>query len=407
MRLAYIIGSYPTLTTTFIDREIQLLEKWGVDLGVFSIRRSKSKLSSVQSEIQQDVSYLLPVNYLSLVAAHILFSMTRSNTFWGTLFYLLRRPHPSVKTRLKTILHFGEGVYLAWKMRHNQYQHIHAHFADRAAIVALVASRLLDIRYSLTAHAMDIYVNPILLPEKITGAAFVATCTAYNQAHLHSLLTNGAKEKIKCIYHGLDTSLYNPTHNGHFNPTTPLILSVGQLKEKKGFTYLLQACKQLIEDGFHFQCQIVGDGPLRTSLLNQINDLGLAEVVKLCGALPHEQVIEKYSQASIFVLPAVTSLDGDRDGIPNVILEAQAMQIPVISTRHSGIPEAITDGETGQLVESMDAHSLAQAIGTLMKQPALRRQLGQNGRNAVIEKFDLSRNIGLLYQEFSIITEEN
>lgn len=407
MRLAYIIGSYPALTTTFIDREIQLLREWEVDLRIFSIRRSKSRLSPGQIAIRQEVKYLLPVNYMQLIFAHLFYVLKKPGVFWGTFKYLLSRPHPGLKTRLKTILHFGEGVYAAWLMQKEGYEHIHAHFADRASILAMVASRLLGIQYSLTAHAMDIYVDPVMLPEKISGAAFVATCTAYNQAHLRSLSTNGSREKIKCIYHGLDTSYYNPPLNGLPGDPSNLILSVGQLKEKKGFTYLLQACQILKEDGYTFKCQIVGDGPMRAELENQISNLGLSEVVELCGALPHEKVIEKYSQATIFVLPAVTASDGDRDGIPNVILEALAMKLPVVSTEHSGIPEVIVHGNNGLLVKSKDSLSLAKALGSLMDQQSLRKHLGETGRKTVLEKFDLPKNIGILHSEFQRVMEEN
>lgn len=405
MKLAYIIGSYPALTTTFIDREILLLREWGVDLKVVSIRRSKSKLSVEQESIQREVTYLLPVNFWHLIIAHLLFVTTKFRTFWQTLFYLVQRPHPNLKARLKTILHFGEGVYAAYWLRNGGYEHIHAHFADRAATIALVASRLLDIRYSLTAHAMDIYVNPVLLPEKISGASFVATCTAYNQAYLHGLLSNGAREKIKCIYHGLDTRPYQPSTNGSQTKDAPVILAVGQLKEKKGFTYLLQACRNLKEKGYQFTCQIVGDGPLRDDLESQVCKLAIEDVVELCGALPHEKVIDRFSQAAIFVLPAVTGSDGDRDGIPNVILEALAMQLPVVSTDHSGIPEVIVDGKNGLLVKSKDVTALTNALTCLIEQPELRQYLGKNGRQTVLEKFDLPANIGALFKEFQRVME--
>lgn len=407
MRIAYIIGSYPALTTTFIDREIQLLQKWGVEIKVFSVRKSKSKLSPRQETMQKEVQYLLPPNYLHLLAALIRYAFNQPRAFLGTLIYLLGRPHPTLKARMKTILHFGEGVYLAWHMRKGKYQHIHAHFADRAAILALVASKLLGIQYSMTAHAMDIYVDPVMLPEKISGASFVATCTAYNQAYLSTLANNGASEKIIKLYHGLDTRLYNPSSNGNTGNHAPIILAVGQLKEKKGFTYLLQACHELHTEGYAFKCQIIGEGPLREDLENQIHQLNLTQVVELCGALPHEKVIEMYSQATIFVLPAVTSSDGDRDGIPNVILEALAMQLPVVSTLHSGIPEVIKHGVNGLLVEAKDVPSLAAALISLIKQPAMRKSLGQAGRDTVIEKFDLSQNVGLFHQQFLRLLEEN
>jgi glycosyltransferase involved in cell wall biosynthesis len=162
----------------------------------------------------------------------------------------------------------------------------------------------------------------------------------------------------------------------------------------------------LKEAGYPFMCQIVGDGPLRIDLEDQIRKLSLEGIVELCGAIPHERVIEKYSQAAIFVLPAVTSSDGDRDGIPNVILEALAMQLPVVSTDHSGIPEVIVDGENGLLVESKDVNALTAALSRLIEQPELRQHLGKNGRETVLEKFDLPANIGALFNEFQHAVEE-
>lgn len=398
LQVAYIIGTYPLLTTTFIDREIRLLRQQGVTIDVYSIRRSSRKLSPEQKAAQEEVTYLLPVSPLLLLLAHLYFVLQRPAVYWRTLFYLLTRPHPTLKARLKTFLHFGEGVYAAYLLRERPYDQIHAHFVDRATTVALIASRLLNIPYSATAHANDIFVDPILLPEKIAEARFVATCTNYNKTHLETLLNGEKGGKLRCIYHGLDTSRYAPPARsiGDY----PLILAVGQLKEKKGFPYLLEACRLLQDWGYDFHCAIVGEGPARGQLEEQIRRLGLEGTVSLSGALAHADVIQKYRLATIFVLPCILSADGDRDGIPNVILEAMAMELPVVSTRHSGIPEVVEDGCNGLLVPPAEAKPLAEALAQLLDDPDSRLKYGMKGRETIIEAFTVESNVNKLLREF-------
>jgi glycosyltransferase involved in cell wall biosynthesis len=399
LKLAYITGAYPKLTTTFIDREITLLRQWGVNLQVISIRRSASQLSPEQEELRQSVSYVLPISWLSFIAGHLRFALLDPVVYWSTLFYLLTRPHPSIKSHLDTFLHFGEGVYVAHLLRPYSCTQIHAHFIHRVATVALIASRLLRIPYSVTAHAGDIYVNPVLLPEKLSEAKFIVTCTNYNKEHLSYLGEGLFSHKLSCIYHGLEVSRYSP---GPFSlQNKGLILAVGQLREKKGFSFLLKACRTLIDQGYDLECHIVGEGPLRQTLEAQIRQLSLENTVMLCGALPHQEVINKYRQAAIFVQPSILSLDGDRDGIPNVILEAMAMELPVVSTRHSGIPEVVQDGINGLLVPPADDIALAQALARLLDSPAERRRLGQRGRQTVIENFDLEQNVKQLLEKFT------
>jgi glycosyltransferase involved in cell wall biosynthesis len=298
-----------------------------------------------------------------------------------------------------TVLHFFEGVYAAHHLRGGDWDHLHAHFIERAAVVALVASRLLDIPYSLTAHASDIYVNPVLLKEKLAGAKFVATCTGYNREYLSQFGEGLFNHKLNCIYHGLELSRYHRLASPP--PEKPVVLAVGQLKERKGFRYLIQACRLLADRGCLLECHIVGEGPLREELEEQIRQLSLQGIVILYGSLPHQEVIEQYQQAAAFVLPAVIGGDGDRDGIPNVILEAMAMELPVVSTLHSGIPEVVQDGVNGLLVPPADEAALADAIAKLLDSPELRFRLGRSGRQMVTEKFDVERNVMRLLGEFA------
>ena len=411
--LVYVIGSYPSLTKTFIDREIRNLRAWGKELHVLSIRRptDAASLSAEQRQLGQGVIYLLPAHLLKLVLANLCFAL-RLGTYMRTLLYLLSRPHPNLKARVMTLLHFGEGVYAAYVIRRQlvkgqAQKHaglwLHAHFADRAALVALVASRLLDVPYSLTAHANDIYVSPVLLYEKISQAEFTTTCTKYNYEYLQQMMGEPYQTRLHLAYHGIDLSRYEPETALRIQAAEsdcPLLLSVGRLTEKKGFRYLIAACKQLKDRGYNYRCQIVGEGPQRADLELEIARCGLQNRIELCGAIPHETVVEKYRQARLFVLPCVVAQDGDRDGIPNVLIEAMAMQIPVISTRHSGIPELVQDGTNGLLVPTNDVDALYRALAQLLDDPQLCQELGQNARMQAQAAFDVQRNTRRLFELF-------
>jgi colanic acid/amylovoran biosynthesis glycosyltransferase len=398
LRLTYVVGTYPVLTTTFIDREVQGLLDLGADLRIVSIRRPSMTLSPAQEAIRTRVTYLLPVSIPRLVASHAYWLVRRPKTVLGVLVWLLRRPHGE-GSRLRTVLHVSTALYAAYTLRDRRGVHIHAHFVDRAATVALVMGRLLDASYSVTAHANDIYLRPVLLPEKFAGATFAATCTEYNRRHLVDVLGPGLGDKVARIYHGLDLAGYGarPEPNG----ARPLIVTVGQLKEKKGLRHLIDACRILADRGVELECEIVGDGPLRRELADQIQALRLGDRVRLTGALPHPEVVDRYRRASVFVLPCVVAADGDRDGIPNAILEAMAMAIPVVSTPISGIPEVVHEGETGLLVPPADPTALADTLQRLLADRELRRDLGARGHEFVTAEFDIGRNVRRLADAFA------
>jgi len=393
-KLVYVIGTYPLLTTTFIDREILQLRQWGIDIQVISIRKPPADvpLSKTQLELQKDVLYLLPVDFLKLFQSHLFFAFAHPFAFFGTLFYLLTRPHPSLADRVKTLLHFGEGIYAAYLLRRQNFRELHAHFIDRAATLALVIGRLLDKPYSMSIHAAeDIFVHPTLLDEKISEARHVVTCTQFNKSHIETLIGRDLESKITYVPHGLDISGYKP--NGHHPSVEPLILAVGQLAERKGFSQLIEACQLLKERDVRFQCQIIGQGPQRALLADMIMRLSLVDNVTLCGALPHEEVVERYKKASMFVMPCIQSTDGNLDGIPNVLFEAMAMRVPVISTRISAIPELVVDDENGLLVEPNDPGALAEAMQTLIEAPQQALRLGRSGRESVVAEFEVESNV--------------
>lgn len=397
LRLIYIVGRYPELTDTFIDREIATLRQFGdFHIQTVSIRYplTLGSSSTDHQKICQDTLYLIPqrwsqFNYAAFLLANLFFIFTRPKVYFGTFFYLFTHPHPSLKTRLMTILHFLQGVYAAFLLRDQKFDHIHAHFIDRAVIVALVVSRFLDKSYSLTAHAADIYTKAILLREKIANASFVVTVSQYNKAYLLKTYPGLDPEKFHVIHPWVDVVQFSP-------PPDPVvhdrlhILSVGRLVEKKGHLDLVDACRLLRDRGLDFECRIVGEGPLRSELEERITRYHLQGCVDLLGGQPQEKVRGFLGAwTDVFVLPCVIANNGDRDGIPVSLAEAMAIGLPVISTDIVGIGELVQPG-TGILVPPHHPMELAAALQTLSStSPMDRMEIGRMGRAVVTGEFNL------------------
>ena len=403
LRLTYLHGRYPVLTETFIDREILRLLAHGIDLRIVSIRRPSDELSATQRELSERVEYLLPASRVGVATAMLWGLLRHPITFLGTLAWLLSRRHPP-GTVARTALHFATGVYAAWRLRDRRGVHIHAHFVDRAATVALVASRLLGTTYSVTAHAQEIYVNPVLLKERIGEAAFAVTCTEYNLRHLRAELGTRATRRLSRLYHGMDLTRRpwqrrcgERSETGDSSSRSP---SSGSARACATSWRPAASCATAERT---FRCEIIGDGPQREELRSIIDRLNLTDHVVLTGPLPFPEVVQRYRRASVFVLPCIVTDEGDRDGIPNVILEAMASHLPVISTPVSGIPEVVRDGETGLTVPERDPAAIADAVERLIADPALAGEIAERASALVRAEFDMARNIDHLLEQFQAV----
>lgn len=301
------------------------------------------------------------------------------------------------RTFIKEFLQAG---YIARSVLENGIRHLHAHFCHTSTTVAMLAGRISGVPFSFTAHAKDIYrddMNPgDLLQLKMRRARFVVTCTKANREYLEPFGPEG--RRLHTIYHGLDLSLFAPSHltmTGRERRGTPLILSVGRMVEKKGFVYLVDACRLLKDKELDFTCLIVGSGDeqqagLITSLIKRFK---LERYVRIMPAVTQEELRAIYRKATVFALPCQITESGDRDGIPNVLVEAMAMELPVVSTGISGIPELIEDRINGLLVPQKDAGALAQALEELLNDPKLCRNLGLAARLTVCWNFNSRDNI--------------
>ena len=390
-KVAYVVKTFPSLSETFILNEILGVEALGLQVTVFSLRKLRPEAEPVHPDVAKvkgPVRYipslvqpLWPCGLLLLLFSHLALLFGTPRRYFETIrFHFGSGNNP----RLKDFLQAG---YLAVALSREKITHLHAHFANVPTTVAEIVKQLTGIPFSFTAHAKDIYLtDPAELKRKIAGATCVLTCTAYNRKHLTALLPDSTP--IHLAYHGVDIARFASAGAAPaLASAEPLILSVGRLCEKKGFPYLIRACRSLKDRGFRSRCKIVGSGELRDKLEALIAELDVADCVSLCGPMIQDDVIELYRSASVFVLPCLVTDNGDRDGIPNVLMEAMVSNLPVISTPISGITELVDHMVDGILVPERDASAIADAIGLLLFQPELGRNLAENGRAKVLDRF--------------------
>ncbi len=268
--------------------------------------------------------------------------------------------------------------------------------------MAMFAGLLSDLPFSFTAHAKDIYLpklNPRdLLQLKLRRAKFVVTCTGANHHHLQEVSAQSAQ--IHTIYHGVDTARFAPLVD-RLASEIPTILSVGRFVEKKGFPFLIEACRIIRDHGVPFHCRIVGEPDEQTDLVQDlIRRYDLEKEVAIRPGVSQAGLCTIYQEATVFVLPCHIVDNGDRDGIPNVLAEAMASGIPVISTAVSGIPEIVEDRRNGLLVAPRDPEALAKAIEELLLDPDFRHSLAQAGRETICRIFDSAKTTKRLFNLF-------
>lgn len=405
--IAYISQRFPSLTTTFVYREVLALRRLGINIRSISTWRPKPEtLSAEARNLVDETFYIFPLNYLQLLSLHLRYLFTRPRRYLGALAQLTLFNRESLANRVRSLGHFVYAVCAAAEVERCDAQHIHADFALNAATVALVTARLTGRTFSFAAHANDIFVNPVLLREKVRQAAFATPISEFNRRYLLNIGAEAsAAERLHVIHCGLEFSQFSP--NGHIPAAgRPLILGVGRLVEKKGFHILIEACRLLKAQGLSMECQIVGGGPLEARLRELIQQNGVADCVQLAGPQPQEQVRTLMQHAAVFVLPCVVAQDNDQDGIPVVLMEAMAFERPVISTPLSGIPELVQDEVNGLLVPSGSAEALAAGLRRMLEDKILARRLGQAGRKTVAENFNVEHSAQQLAALFQRVTTQ-
>ncbi len=377
-KIAYVLAEFPSFTETFVAKEILYINE-SFPLYIFVLKKGECPIEEhVQKTLKNNIIYV--PSWTSWKILPFVPRAITSPTVWRNARYGLKEVIHQMKA-------FLVSFYITQQAKLLRIQHIHAHFANYPTEIAILVSRFSGIPYSFTAHANDIYVDSNKLPEKIKHAAFVTTCTKYNKNWLDALVIFEGKHKIHLIYHGVDLDNWQYRQPCTLKFPTD-ILAIGRLIEKKGFIFLLEAVKILIEKGIPVRLRMVGKGKDEQKLKRYCQRHKLEEIVTFLGWQNADQIKHLYACSDIFVLPSIISVDGDRDGIPNVVLEAMATGVPVISTPISGIPEVIQHEHNGLLIPEKDSIRLAQAISTLINNHALRTTYAENARYFVEEHFD-------------------
>lgn len=383
--IGYVLKVYPRVSETFVINEIRAQESLGQPVSVFSLHHPPDTVThGILDDLRSPVTYVEDaVPDESDVAA----ARKRLRKHFGLSQDDYDRFLPRKYVRL--------ALALARLADNQEVFHFHAHFASRAGHVVALAAALRKSTYSITAHAKDIYhsdVDKDLLRWKIAHSKFVATVTDYNLRYLHDLLADRpeAARRVVRVYNGVDLSRFesSPVPSGD----EPLVLAIGRLVEKKGFDVLVNASRILLDRGYRFRCEIIGGGDEENSLRAQISERGLEDTVHLRGSMTTEDVQARLRDSTVTVLPCVVSKDGNVDALPTVLLEAMASGRPLVSTRLSGIPEIISDGDNGLLVEPNDVAGLAEAMAAILDDHRRADEMGQAGRRRAEQLFDLYKN---------------
>jgi glycosyltransferase involved in cell wall biosynthesis len=397
----HLLNPFPAPSQRFILRELRALTDLGVRLRIYVLRRLPTDWLEPEDGrwLSQTVFVPFWISW-AVLRAHLYFIRRQPRRYMEMVFLLLAMP----RRRWNLVFRILHAILLAPFVAHDlrrsgRSTHLHAHFSGRATETAIGAARLLSGSFSFTAHAHDIYATANALPEKIRSARFVVTCTLANAKYLRGLCPDVPAEQIRLIYHGVEarTPLGLPvTVLRQRGEAAPLLLTAGRLVAKKGFDVLVETCAVLRSRRIAFHCLVVGDGPLKQELERQVLEAGLQEAVQLVGWKNFEELVELYRATSVFILPSRVTSTGDRDGIPNVLLEALLFEVPVVTTSVSAIPELIVDGVTGLIVPPDRPGELAICVETLLRDKELARRLAAAGRRKVEEEFDSRTNTARL-----------
>ena len=393
-RIGYVLKTYPRISQTFVLTEILAHERAGLDMDIFSLRRTDdsrfhASLSKVKSPVFQ-----------------IARASSRINVVLDEL-----RDHANQLPRLWQVVQDSgadaedllQAAQLSRAIMDRGIVHLHAHFGTVATVVARLASQITGISYSFTAHAKDIYHELVVeqeLRQKLADASQVVTVSRFNVNYLRSKFGSDASN-VKLVYNGLDLNEFQFTP---YADRPPVILGVGRLVEKKGFEVLVRACGILRDRGIHFRCEIAGGGELERALQTQIARLGLQDMIHMSGPLSQEDIKDRIRGAALLAAPCIHASDDDRDGLPTILLEAMALGTPCISTPVTGIPEVVRHDDTGLMVPEGDANVLADTCQRLLEDRALGSRLVGRARKLIEERFDIDRNTGRLREAFRPVT---
>jgi colanic acid/amylovoran biosynthesis glycosyltransferase len=396
--LGYLISRYPSISHTFILREVVELRRIGFHIDVASINTPDRKTSNLTAEEQVEAAstfYVKAAGGAGALRAHTMSMLQNPGAYFAGLFFAVGLGGTDPRRIGMNCLYFIEAVMVGQWMRSLGLKHLHVHFATPAATVGLIVTKTFPFTFSITVHGPDEFydVPGYLLSEKFVAAKLVCAIGMFARSQIMKLCDSSLWGKIEVTPLGVDSSIFQPRGSSH-DAKAFEVICVGRLVPAKGQHVLLAAIAQLHSKGRNVVLRLVGDGPDRNTLEASACRLRIKDSVIFEGAVNQDHIRDLYATADIFALASFA------EGIPVVLMEAMAMEIPCISTSITGIPELIRDSIDGLLVAPSDVDALSSAITRLMDDGELRNRLGAAGRRRVLDKYNLRRNIVRLGEVF-------
>jgi colanic acid/amylovoran biosynthesis glycosyltransferase len=394
--IAYLLHRFPRITDTFIMREVRALQKGGIDIQIISIweptlRETDAK---VMNEWTRQTHFLLPQSILSAVQTLCVIMIRSPIRFMSAVHLAFATARPGLKGLIKQSFYLAEAMLASEVLRQKGIAHVHNHFGDHSGIVTMLAARLCNISYSISFHGPHVFFDGDLarIKEKVSHASFVR-CISYfcrSQVILFSQSTN--LSALKIVHCGLDLQDYQfrlPREK------VEKLYCAARLAPEKGFEFLIEAVKILVDRKCDVELRIVGDGPDRNALERMARDLGVLNRVHFLGPLDEAAKMRELYEADLFVLPSLA------EGLPSSITEAMAVGVPVIATNIAGTSELVEQERTGLLVRPSDPQALANAIVAMIDNYDFRKRATELGRQRVVEEFDVNKET-LKLQEYLI-----
>lgn len=396
MKIAYVLSSIGSLSHSFIRREVMGLRELGIEITLYGVRPelSDSVTKSEERRLYEETLFIYPLALGRIARSNLRHMVRRPGRYFSTFAAALFNEEPHPVKHAKLIYHFLVSGPLAERMESEGVDHIHAHFLDAPASVAMWCASLLGKPFSVTHHSAGIHLLPemIGLRAKLRKAKLLCSISYYNREYLDGIEPSSDRNHVvRC---GIDpTKHVGVDHDRIWNRDKVQLLSMGRFAEKKGFTYLVDACAILKADGIPFELRMIGTGELQDDVRQQAERLGIADDIVFLGPLPDEELAPEFNRADIFVVPSVTSSTGEKEGIPGVITECMLFGLPIIATRHSGIPEHVIDGETGLLVDERAPDQIATAIKRYLDDEELRRSCIEGGGKLARTEFNINHTL--------------
>jgi len=410
MKLIYFIPVFPKISETFITREVtELSKKKGIKLTIVTWGREEIE---VPLALKGNVIKYEPT-YISALNANIEFLFTHPYRYFKTLFYFLFSNHQSFKGFIHDILSFFKSVAVSKFVEKLNPDHVHTHFLTWTSSFVMGIGTMLNVPYSLTTHAFDLYVKTnkditafaTMKKRKMRQAKFVVTVTDYNKQYIMRKFDIKG-EKIKVIRIGVDANTFDEFDLSYPTDSKFKILQVGRFTAKKGHEYTIEACRKLNEKDIDFEWNLIGviggesDKKYFEMCEKKINKYGLKDNVFLQVSLPFNKIKKFFVQSHVLVVPSVTAKNGDIEGLPTVIIEAYLAKRPVIATYHSGIPEIVKDRENGFLVQEKDVGGITKSLIEINNNREMAYKFGLKGRETVLNKFNIEKNVNTLSKLF-------